>query len=44
MIGIQKSVDVWKPNRHVTLKGIAHLQLKNLEVYGLDQHMSYFLL
>lgn len=25
MIGIQKSVDAWKPNRHVTLKGIAHL-------------------
>lgn len=26
MIGIQKSVDVWKPNRNVTLKGIGHLQ------------------
>lgn len=45
MIGIQKSVDVWKPNRHVTLKGIAHLQLKKwFMVYGLGQHMSYFLL
>lgn len=45
MIGIKKSVDVWKTNRHVTLKGIAHLQLKKwFMVYGLGQHMSYFLL